>query len=90
MQGETDVNSYPGTNYRELLMQFIKDINIDAKLITKQQKDIEIICYQTNAITRAKQFDHLAYHCVETEVPQTQLELIRCFMRVVLHIRTIV
>ena len=77
MQGETDVNSYPGTNYRELLMQFIKDINIDAKLITKQQKDIEIICYQTNAITRAKQFDHLAYHCVETEVPQTQLELIR-------------
>ena len=77
MQGETDVNSYPGTNYRELLLQFTKDINNDVKLITKQQKDIEIICYQTNAITRAKQFDHLAYHCVETEVPQTQLELIR-------------
>lgn len=77
MQGETDVNSYPGTNYRELLLQFTKDINNDVKLITKQQKDIEIICYQTNAITRAKHFNPLAYHCVETEVPQAQLELIR-------------
>jgi hypothetical protein len=77
MQGETDVNSYPGTNYRELLLQFSKDINNDVKLVTKQQKDIEIICYQTNAITRAKQFNPLAYHCIETEVPQAQLELIR-------------
>ena len=77
MQGETDVNSYPGTNYRELLLQFTKDINNDVKLITKQQKDIEIICYQTNAITRANQFNQLAYHCIETEVPQAQLELVR-------------
>ena len=77
MQGETDVNSYPGTNYRELLLQFTKDINDDVKLITKQQKDIEIICYQTNAITRAKHFNPLAYHCIETEVPQAQLELVR-------------
>ena len=77
MQGETDVNSYPGTNYRELLLQFTKDINNDVKLITKQQKDIEIICYQTNAITRANQFNPLAYHCIETEVPQAQLELVR-------------
>ena len=77
MQGETDVNSYPGTNYRELLLQFAKDINDDVKLITKQQKDIEIICYQTNAITRAKHFNPLAYHCIETEVPQAQLELVR-------------
>ena len=77
MQGETDVNSYPGTNYRELLLQFTKDINNDVKLITKQQKDIEIICYQTNAITRAKHFNPLAYHCIETEVPQAQLELVR-------------
>ena len=77
MQGETDVNSYPSTNYRELLLQFTKDINDDVKLITKQQKDIEIICYQTNAITRAKHFNPLAYHCIETEVPQAQLELVR-------------
>ena len=77
MQGETDVNSYPGTNYRELLLQFVKDINHDVKQITGQKKDIEIICYQTNAITRAEHFDPLAYHCIETEVPQTQLELVR-------------
>lgn len=77
MQGETDVNSYPGTNYRELLLQFTKDINNDVKQITKQEKNLEIICYQTNVLTRAKQFKPLAYHCIETEVPQAQLELIR-------------
>lgn len=77
MQGETDVNSYPGTNYRELILQFTKDINHDVKQITKQEKDIEIICYQTNALTRANQFNPLSYQCIETEVPQTQLELIR-------------
>jgi hypothetical protein len=77
MQGETDVNSYPGTNYRELLLKFIHDINQDIKQITGQKKDIEIICYQTNALTRAKDFNPLTYNCPETEVPQTQLELIR-------------
>ena len=77
MQGETDVNSYPGTNYRELLLQFVKDINHDIKQITGQERNVEIICYQTNALTRAKDFNPLAYHCIETDVPQTQLELIR-------------
>ena len=77
MQGETDINSYPGTNYRELLLKFIHDINQDIKQITGQKKDLEIICYQTNALTRAKDFNPLAYNCPETEVPQTQLELIR-------------
>lgn len=77
MQGETDVNSYPGTNYRELMLKFIHDINQDIKQITGQKKDLEIICYQTNALTRAKDFNPLAYNCPETEVPQTQLELIR-------------
>lgn len=77
MQGETDVNSYPGTNYRELLLQFVKDINHDIKQITGQERNVEIICYQTNALTRAKDFNPLAYHCIETDVPQTQLELSR-------------
>lgn len=77
MQGETDVNSYPGTNYKELLLQFVKDINHDVKRITRQKKDISIICYQTNSLTRAAHFDSLSYHCHETEVAQTQLELIR-------------
>ena len=77
MQGETDVNSYPGTNYRQLLLQFVEDINKDVKQITGQKKDVEIICYQTNSLTRAEHFNPLAYRCPETEVAQTQMELIR-------------
>lgn len=77
MQGETDVTSYPGTNYRELLLQFAKDINHDVKMITGQQQDIEVICYQSNPVTRAKDFDPLVYDCPETIVPETQLELVR-------------
>ena len=77
MQGETDVTSYPGTDYQQLLLQFVKDINQDVKSITGQQQDIEIICYQSNPVTRAKDFNPLAYECSETSVPNTQLELVR-------------
>ena len=77
MQGETDVTSYPGTNYRELLLQFVKDINQDVKQITGQLQDIEVICYQSNPVTRAKDFNPLSYDCPETVVPETQLELVR-------------
>lgn len=76
MQGETDINSYPGTNYRELFLKFSKDINDDVKRITGQKKDVEIICYQANALTRAPYFNALSYNCPETEVPQAQLELV--------------
>ena len=77
MQGETDVTSYPGTDYRQLLLQFTKDIENDVKQITGQKQNIEFICYQANPVTRAKDFNPLAYICPETEVPQTQLELVR-------------
>lgn len=77
MQGETDINSYPGTDYRELLLQFFDDINQDIKRITGQKKDIEIICYQANILTRAPHFDALSYDCTEASVPQTQMELVR-------------
>lgn len=77
MQGETDVNSYPGTNYRELILKLYHDINHDVKEITGQDGNVEFICYQTNQITRAKDFNPLMYNCVETKVPQTQLELVR-------------
>lgn len=77
MQGETDVTSYPGTDYRQLLLQFTNDIENDVKQITGQKKSIEFICYQANPVTRAKDFNPLAYICPETEVPQTQLELVR-------------
>ena len=77
MQGETDVTSYPGTDYRKLLLQFVKDINDDVKRITGQEQDIEIICYQTGPVTRANKFDALSYNCAETEIPQAFLELVR-------------
>ena len=77
MQGETDVNSYPGTNYKELILKFVKDINTDIKNITGQDINVKIICYQTNSLTRAEHFNPLAYNSPETEVAQTQMELIR-------------
>lgn len=77
MQGETDVTSYPDTDYRKLLLQFVKDINDDVKQITGQKQDVEIICYQTGPVTRAKKFDALSYNCHETVIPQTFLELVR-------------
>lgn len=77
MQGETDVTSYPGTDYRKLLLQFVKDINDDVKRITGQEHDIEIICYQTGPVTRTNKFDALSYNCAETVIPQAFLELVR-------------
>ncbi len=77
MQGETDITSYPDTDYRKLLLQFVKDINDDVKQITGQKQDVEIICYQTGPVTRAKRFNALSYNCQETVIPQTFLELVR-------------
>lgn len=77
MQGETDVTSYPSTDYRKLLLQFVKDINADVKRITGQEQDVEIICYQTGPVTRASKFDALSYDCAETVIPQAFLELVR-------------
>ena len=82
MQGETDVTDYPHTNYQRLLLQFYKDINRDIKHITGQLQDVHLICYQTNQLSRASNFNATAYHCPETAVPQTLLELVRdssCF-----------
>lgn len=77
MQGETDVTSYPGTDYRQLLLQFTEDIENEVKIITGQQQDLEFICYQSNPVTRAKDFNPLAYDCPEMVVPNTQLALVR-------------
>ena len=77
MQGETDVTDYPGTDYRQLMLQFARNINDDIKRITGQKQDVEFICYQTNPVTRARKFNALAYKCPESVVPQTLLELVR-------------
>ena len=77
MQGETDIVSYPGSDYRKLLLQFTNDINNDVKRITGQKQDVEFVCYQTNPVSRAEHFKSLAYDCPESEVAQTLLELVR-------------
>ena len=77
MQGESDIIDYPDTDYRQLLLQFTKDINKDIKEITNQQQDIHLICYQTNPVSKAKNFNPTSYYCPETTVPQTLLELVR-------------
>ena len=77
MQGESDIADYPGTDYRQLLMQMKNDLNRDVKAITGQKPDVRIICYQTNAVTRGEKFQANSYECQEAKVPQTQMELVR-------------
>lgn len=77
MQGETDMTRYPKTDYRKLFLQFVENINQDIKQITRQQQDIEVICYQTNSVARAKNFNPTTYNCPEALVPEIQLELVR-------------
>ena len=77
MQGETDIVSYPSSDYRKLLLQFAQDINNDVKRITGQKQNIEFVCYQTNPVSRAEHFNSLAYDCPESEVAQTLMELVR-------------
>ena len=77
MQGESDIAEYPGTNYKTLLKQFSTDIIQDIKEITHQKVPVRIICYQSNALTRAYKFDANHHDCPEMEVPQAQMELIR-------------
>lgn len=77
MQGESDIEDYPGTDYKQLLTQFAADINRDVKAITGQSEDVRIICYQSNNVSGGDRFDQNAYQCIESGVPQSQMELIR-------------
>lgn len=77
MQGESDIAEYPKTNYQELLKKFYTDVNQDVKSITHQKTDTKFISYQTNAVSRAKKFNALAYICEESKVPEAQMELVR-------------
>lgn len=77
MQGESDIEDYPNTDYKKLLTQFATDINHDVKTITGQQEDVKIICYQSNNVTGGKKYVQNAYDCFECQVPQSQMELIR-------------
>lgn len=76
MQGESDIEEYPNTNYKRLLKQFQTDINNDIQNITHQTKDVKIICYQTNNISGGRHFLRQCYNSNESKVPQSQLELV--------------
>lgn len=77
MQGESDIEDYPHTNYKKLLKQFQIDISNDIKGITHQTSDVNIICYQTNNVSGGSRFRSNIFNCAESTVPQSQLELVR-------------
>lgn len=76
MQGESDIVDYPNTVYQDMLTQIWKDMNDDILQITQQKDSIPFICYQSNSLGRAKNFKSDTYHCKETEVPQTFVNLL--------------
>ncbi len=77
MQGETDIIDYTNNDYKRLLKQFCTDINIDIKAITHQKEDIRMICYQSNVLTRAVNFDSNNYDCVEMKTAQAIVDIIK-------------
>ena len=77
MQGESDIEDYPDTDYKRLLAQFADDLNADVKTITGQEEEVRIVCYQSNNVTGGERYRQDAYDCVESRVPQAQMELVR-------------
>ena len=77
MQGESDIEEYPETNYKVLLKKFQTDIANDIRNITHQAKDVRIVCYQTNNVSGGRKFKENRFNCQESIVPQSQLELIK-------------
>ena len=77
MQGESDLEEYPDTDYQQLLLQIWEDMNTDIRRITHGEDTVRFICYQTNTLTRGKNFRAEDYHCTETTVPQSFVNLLR-------------
>ena len=77
MQGESDLEEYPDTDYQQLLLQIWKDMNADIRRMTHCKDTVRVICYQTNTLTRGKKFRAEDYHCTETTVPQSFVNLLR-------------
>ena len=77
MQGESDIIDYTDNNYKKLLKQFCTDVNKDIKSITHQKEDIRMICYQSNVLTRAENFEANNYECVEMRPAQAIVDLIK-------------
>lgn len=77
MQGESDIANYPNTDYKVLLKQMHHDLNTDIKSITHQSNDIRFICYQTNIVTRGKNYKPNHFNGIEAQTPQAQMEFVR-------------
>lgn len=77
MQGESDIIDYTNVNYKERLKQFCTDVSKDIKAITHQKNDIKIICYQSNVLTRAEDFNANNYDCIEMKPAQAIVDLIK-------------
>ena len=77
MQGESDIEDYPNTNYQKQLSKIWKDMNTDIHQITQQQDTVRFICYQTNSLARGRKYDANNFHCIETAVPQTFVNMLR-------------
>jgi len=76
MQGESDMIDYTKEDYKKALKKVQVDLNRDIKAITHQKEDIRFICYQTNAVTIAKDFNASDYDCIEMRTPQTFVDFI--------------
>lgn len=76
MQGESDIIDYTTYDYQDQLIQFRKDAETDIKAITRQNKEIPLILYQSNVVTRAKLFKPTNYNCIETRVAQSVVNLL--------------
>lgn len=77
MQGESDIIDYTNVDYKKRLKQFCTDVNNDIKAITHQKEDIRMICYQSNVLTRAENYDANNYDCVEMKPAQAIVDLIK-------------
>ena len=76
MQGESDIIDYTNEDYKKTLKQIQEDLNRDIKAITQQKEDVRLICYQTNVVTIAKDFNKNSYNCIEMEPAQTFVDYI--------------
>ncbi len=76
MQGESDIIEYTNYDYKKRLKQFYTDVNKDIKAITKQKVDIHMICYQSNVLTRAENFDANSFECIEMRTAQAIVDLL--------------
>ena len=76
MQGESDIREYTKEDYKETLKQLHADLNRAVKVITHQEMDVHLICYQSNAVSIADDFNPLNYDCIEMKPSQAIVDFI--------------